>query len=395
MARIIPLFHQNPWGPPPGNDNRGGQRRPSGPDHGDMDELLQRMKRRWSGGGNNGGKDKNASFGGAALLGLALLALFVGQDMFYIIDEGHRGIVRRFGKPLEDSSGAPVLKEPGPHFKFPAPIDRIVKVRTDEIRKEEIGFESLTYVSRTGLSSQEKSRLNESLMLTGDENIIDVKLVVQWKIKDPVQYSFNVRDEYGESSVKMAAESAIREVLGGMNYTDAIVGEGRTKIESEMKEELQGTLDSYHMGVLITSVDLRHIDPPEEVIDAFRDVQTAKANKETMINQAQAYSNDVLPKAGGQAERALQQAMAYKEEKINVAKGESQRFLSVYTEYVKARDVTRKRMYMETMEKMLSSMDKTLVDPHISEKGGGVVPYLPLGDKARVSTAVSAPAQQQ
>ena len=386
MARIITLNRENPWGPPPGNDNRGARRRQSA-DNADMDELLERMKKRWSGGGGKGGGKKNGkqSLSGPILLGLALIALFLGQDMFYIIEEGHRGIVRRFGKPLEASDGSYILKEPGPHLKFPSPVDRILKVRTEEIRKEEIGFESFTYAGRTGFSAQEKSRLNESLMLTGDENIIDVKLVVQWKIKDPVKYSFNVRDQYGESTVKMAAESAIREVLGGMKYTDSIVGEGRAKIEGEMKEDLQKTLDSYDIGILITSVDLKHIDPPEEVIDAFRDVQTAKANKETMINQAQAYSNDVLPKAKGQAERVLQQSLAYKEEKINEAKGASQRFLSVYNEYKKAKDVTRKRMYMETMEKMLANMDKVLVDPEISD--GGVVPYLPLGGSGRVTGA--------
>jgi len=384
MARIFSLDRKNPWGPPHGNDNRGA-RRPSG-DAPDMDELLERMKKRWSGGGNNNGGNAGGgrpSSAGPLLRGLAVRVLFLGQDMFYIIEEGHRGIVRRFGKPLEQSDGTPLLKEPGPHLKFPSPVDRILKVRTEEIRKEEIGFESFSYAGRGGIASQEKSRLNESLMLTGDENIIDVKLVVQWKIKDPVKYSFNVRDEYGESTVKMAAESAIREVLGGMTYTDSIVGEGRAKIEGEMREQLQETLDSYNIGILITSVDLKHIDPPEEVIDAFRDVQTAKANKETMINQAQAYSNDVLPKAKGQAERVLQQALAYKEEKVNEANGESQRFLAIYKEYAKAKDVTRKRMYMETMEKMLANMDKTLVDPKISE-GSGVVPYLPLaGGKAQ------------
>jgi membrane protease subunit HflK len=372
---------RNPWGNMPGNDNRGAGRPPQ-QEGTDIDALLEQVKRRFSSGGGNGEGKGGGAFPGA-VFALVMLAVFLGQDMFYIIDEGHRGIVRRFGKALEHQDGTPILKEPGPHLKLPSPIDRVIKVRTDEIRKEEIGFESFAYRSREGVEQKEKSRLNESLMLTGDENIIDVKLVVQWKIKDPVQYSFNVRDDYNESTVKSVAESAIREVLGGMRYTEAILGEGRVKIEGMMKESLQSMLDSYRIGILITSVDLKHIDPPEQVIDAFRDVQTAKANKETAINQAQAYSNDAIPRAKGQAERVLQEALAYKEEKVAQAKGESDRFLSVYAEYGKAKDVTRKRLYMETMEAMMVNMDKVLIDPAI----GGVVPYLPLDTVRSAKTA--------
>lgn len=370
------LYNNGPWGSP-GNDNRK-KTRPAGNGNADFEDMLRKMRGRFSGGGNGNGASGGKNEGGGLFTVVIILGvLLLARDIFYIIDEGHQGIVLRFGKVLTDSEGQPRLVEPGPHFRLPTPIDRVITVRTDEIRKEEIGFASASV--RGG---NERGRPSESLMLTGDENIIDLKLVIQWKVKDAVNYAFEVRDAFGENTVKIAAESAIREVAGRMRYTEAILGEGRALIESEMKEELQAILDSYNQGILVTSVDLKHIDPPEEVIDAFRDVQTAKANKERVINQSQAYSNDVIPRAKGRAERTLQEAAAYKEEKVAKARGETERFKSVYNEYKGAKDVTRKRIYTESMEAVISQMDKVLVDPSASKN---IVPYLPLSEAERAA----------
>jgi modulator of FtsH protease HflK len=212
----------------------------------------------------------------------------------------------------------------------------------------------------------------ESLMLTGDENIVDVDFVVFWRIKDAQHYLFNIQNP--EITVKEVAESAMREVVG-QNNIQPILTEARQKTEQAVQKLMQDVLDFYGSGVRIDQVQLQKVDPPSQVIDAFRDVQAARADKERLQNEAFAYANRIVPEARGEAERILQAARAYKEQTVAEATGQTARFLKVYEEYKKAPEVTRKRMYLETMERILGGTDKIILD---SKGGQGVVPFLPL-----------------
>lgn len=361
---------KGPWGQggqkPPG----GGQRPPfEGGENLDqvIEEWQKKLKQMLPGGGPGGGKGEKKIFFTFAMVGLVLVLL---ADMFYIVEEGSRGVVMRFGSYSRTA-------DPGPHLRLPTPIENVSVVQVDAIRTEEIGFRTSTARSegRNRSSYEQSALLSESLMLTGDENIVDVNLDVQWNVKDAKDYLFNVRDSLGENTVKSAAESAIRDIIGESDYTFAIEGNGRAEITTKTQNLLREILDSYNMGVNITSIQIKQIDPPAQVIDTFRDVQTARADKEREINQAEAFSNDILPRAKGDAERLLREAEAYKQEVIAQAEGESQRFLSVYDKYRVAKDVTKRRMYLETMETVLEKVDKILIDNSV---GGGVVPYLPL-----------------
>jgi len=211
----------------------------------------------------------------------------------------------------------------------------------------------------------------ESLMLTGDENIVDVDFKVQWRIKDAVAYLFNIQNP--EGTVKAVAESAMREMVGRYNI-QPIITEARQKIEASVQELMQGALDSYEAGIEITQVQMQKVDPPLQVIDAFRDVQAARADQERAQNEAQAYSNKVIPEARGEAARIVEDASAYRDKNIAEARGQADRFLKIYGEYRKAPEVTRERMFLETMERVFSGTDKIILD----DKAGGVVPYLPL-----------------
>jgi membrane protease subunit HflK len=226
-------------------------------------------------------------------------------------------------------------------------------------------------------------------MLTGDENIVEADATVFWKIRDPLDYAFKVYDP--EGTVKVAAESAIREVIG-RNPIQAALSDRRQEIGDEAQELLQSLLDSYHTGILVTQVQLERVDPPELVIDAFNDVQRARADQERARNEAEAYSNDIIPRARGQAERIKQNAEAAKSQLISLARGEAGSFLSVYETYKQHKDVIAERLYIETMEQVLKNAGKVIVDA--SGKGlADVVPYLPLAEGGvRVPAAVAAPA---
>lgn len=346
--------NEGPWG-----------RRPTPPPENEFDDFVrkvqERLKRTLSGNGGGGG----APFVTPKLIALglvvALLAWF--STGFFIVEEGWQGVVLRFGEYNR-------LASPGPNYHLPAPFESVTKIPADRVNTVEVGFRG--NIAGFGLAT-ERTNLDESLMLTGDENIVDVRLVVQWDIKSAPDYLFNVREA---STVKSAAESAVREVIGSMSYRAAIEGEGRDKITTDAKVLLQQILDDYAMGVNIRSVQIKQIDPPAQVIDAFRDVQTARADKEREINQADAYRNDIIPRAKGDAARIVQEAEAYKNEVVARAKGEAQRFVSVYNEYAQAKDVTKKRMYLETMESILAGTPKILIDE--SGRSSGVIPYLPL-----------------
>ncbi len=215
-------------------------------------------------------------------------------------------------------------------------------------------------------------------MLTGDENIVDINFVVLWMIKDAGQFLFNIRDP--ETTVKAVAESVMREIIGKTPIAEATT-EARGRIEVNSREQMQQILDAYGAGILITQVQLQKVDPPSEVIDAFRDVQRAQADRERAQNEAEAFANDILPRARGDAERISQEAQAYRQEVVAKAEGEASRFLAVYQAYSKARDVTTKRIYLETMEQVLRGMNKVVIDPSAST--AGVVPYLPLPELER------------
>ncbi|MEN3976337.1 FtsH protease activity modulator HflK [Emcibacter sp. SYSU 3D8] len=349
---------RGPWGQGP---------RPTGPTPPNLDELLRRgqdrMKTLFPGGGG--------SFGGARgiAIGLGLLFVFWIFSGSYLIKPGQQGTVLIFGA----WDGVP--KGEGWHWAPPAPIGKVIKLRVQEVRRLEIGFASSPAVRG---AVTETNRLTESLMLTGDENIIDVDFEVFWRIDNAGKYLFNIQDQ--EDTVKGVAESAMREVIGQRPLESALT-KGRLEVEQETQELMQQTLTSYDAGVLITDVKLRKADTPAEVIDDFRDVQAAGADREAKINEAQKYRAEVIPAARGQAAQIVQQAEAYKAEVVARSQGEAARFTSVYDEYRQSSDVTKKRMYIETMEQVLRNVNKVIID-----NKGGVVPYLPLPEVQKRQT---------
>ncbi len=346
-----------------------------------VDFLNAKKKKSTGGSGNNfGNTDLQLPTGKIFIILLSITLLFWLSTGFYTIQPDEEGVVLRFGKYNRTSI-------PGLNYKFPSPIETVTKVSTTRINREIIGFRP------TGMQSQTSSRFfsskssenadqdiqsipQESQMLTGDENIIDINFDVQWKVKDAKDYLFNLRDLNHENTVKSCAESAMREVIGLQKISDALAPE-RFQIEQKAKHLLQEMLDNYKAGVHIERLQMLRVQPPLEVIDSYRDVQSAKADKEKLINEALAYRNSILPRARGEAEQYIQEAEGYKQQVIANAQGESSRFNSVYNEYQKAKDVTRKRMYLETMEDILAGMDKIIMDGNSS---GSVVPYLPLNE---------------
>jgi membrane protease subunit HflK len=251
----------------------------------------------------------------------------------------------------------------------------VITPKVTRVNRVEVGFISPSEAGR-GASSREVP--NESLMLTGDENIVDINFVLLWQIKDAGQFLFNVRDP--ETTVKAVAESVMREIIGKTPIVEATT-EGRGAIELAAREQTQQILDAYGAGILVNQVQLQKVDPPGEVIDAFRDVQRAQADRERAQNEAETFANDILPRARGEAERLLQEAQAYRQEVVARAEGDARRFIAVYDEYVKAQDVTTRRIYLETMEDVLRDMNKVVIDSTAS--GAGVVPYLPLPELER------------
>jgi membrane protease subunit HflK len=350
---------QGPWGGRPG-----GQQPP------DLEELLRRSQekvRKLFPGGAGGGPGGNRK----ALIAVPLILIAVWlASGFYRVQPSEQGVVLRFGARTETTL-------PGLNWHFPAPIETVLTPQVTRSNRVEVGFRSAADVGRT-TSASAREVSNESLMLTGDENIVDINFVLLWMIKDAGDYLFNVRDP--ESTVKAVAESVMREIIGKTPIAEATT-EARGAIELGAREQTQAILDSYGAGVLVTQVQLQKVDPPGEVIDAFRDVQRAQADRERAQNEAETFANDILPRARGEAERISQEAQAYRQEVVARAEGDAQRFLSVYEEFDKARDVTTRRIYLETMEEVLRNVNKVLIDQ--SASGSGVVPYLPLPELER------------
>lgn len=292
---------------------------------------------------------------------------------FYQVQPNEQGVVVRFGKYIDTTDA-------GLHYHLPFPIEEVFKVNITQERSINLGVQEAYNVSnvrgiRNGGNYSEDAlkSFTESHMLTGDENIVDINLTIVWKIKDAKDYLFNMRDP--DQTVRVAAQSVLREIVGQSEMQPIITGD-RGKIEDDTKEELQKVLDEFGSGVSIVRVKLQKADPPKQVVDAFNEVQRAKADMERFKNEAEAYRNEILPKARGEAAQRLQNAQAYKEAVVNKAQGDADRFVSVYNAYKGGKEVTLKRLYLETMEDVLNNSNKVIVDP--SPKGSNVLPYLPL-----------------
>jgi len=345
----------SPWGSPPGGGGNGSGRGPTPPDIEEIIKNIQRTINRFlPGGGAKGGKP--------LILILVILAIVWAASGLYRVLPDEQGVVLRFGKFVNTT-------QPGLNYHFPYPIETALTPKVTKVNRMDVGFRS---GADSGFSSGGVADVpEESLMLTGDENIVNIDFSVFWVIKDAGNFLFKIQDPQG--TVKAAAETAMREVIA-RSKIQPILTEGRSRIEIDTQEIIQNILDEYNSGIQVTQVQTQKADPPDQVIDAFRDVQAARADMERSKNEAQAYANDVIPRARGEAAKILQAAEAYKKEVVARAEGEASRFLAIYTEYAKAKEVTQERMYLETMEKVLADIDKIIID----KNAGGVVPYLPL-----------------
>jgi membrane protease subunit HflK len=298
---------------------------------------------------------------GVLIVVAALFVLWLASGFYRVLPD-EVGIVLRFGAYNRTT-------QPGLNYHLPSPIERADTPSVTRVNRTEIGY-------RSSDGRQSGSRLipEEALMLTGDENIVDINFSVFWVIKDAQSYLFNIRDP--EMTVKSAAESAMREVIGEIPIAVALA-EGRGKIEIEVTKLLQQLLDFYQSGITINSVQLQRVDPPDPVIDAFRDVQRAIADRDRLRNEAESYRNDILPKARGDAVRIRQEAEAYRQQVINGAQGDASRFDQVYQAFKVSKDITAQRLYLETMEEILKSSRKIIIDKP-AQGQSGVLPYLPL-----------------
>ena len=361
------------WNEPGGsqdNDPWGGRRKKQGPP--DLDDIVRKIQQKLAGlfggkggsGSGGGGAPKGAAPGIFALVIVAAV-VWVAVDSVYIIQPAERGVVLRFGKYVDTLM-------PGPSIRLPRPIEQVIRVDVDQIRTVEVGYRSE--------GRQQAAILSEASMLTQDENIVDVKLAVQYKVKSPADYLFHDRDP--DITIRDATESSIREVVG-KSKMDFVLKEGRSEVAARTKDLLQAILDRYNNGLLVTSVNLQDAQPPEQVQEAFLDAIRAREDQDRLINEAEAYSNEVIPKARGGAARITEDANAYKAKIVATAEGDVSRFSQILREYQKAPEVTRERMYLESMESVMNNTSKVLVDV---EKGSNLL-YLPLDKIMQRSTA--------
>lgn len=353
--------NRGPWGQGP---KGGGGNQPP-----DLDELIRRgqekLKQIFPGGSGRGGGSGSGGTGASGggmrgpliVLGLVVL-VFLGWSSFYRVNTDQQGIVLRFGDYVRKT-------EPGLHFKLPYPLETVMLPIVTRINRVDIGLRD------TG-GNTSVSVADESMMLTGDENIVDIGVIVQWRIKDAEKFLFNVQN--AADAVKPVAESAMREAVG-QSRIEVLQTTGRNAVQDKVRTYTQNALDAYGAGIEITEVKLQKVDPPAQVIDSFRDVQAARADQERMRNEAQAYANTVVPKARGDSARITQSAEAYREQIVAEAQGQAKRFELIYDQYKLAKDVTRRRIYLETMQSVLGDTNKIIMD---ETGGGGVLPYLPL-----------------
>jgi len=364
----MPWSNQSGGGGPWGSGSRGpwgSGPQSQGPRPPDLEDLLRRGQDRLRTllPGNLGGR-------GVAIIALIAVALW-GLSGFFRVEPDEVGVVLRFGKFVREV-------QPGLNYHLPYPIETALTPQALRVNKVNIGFRESDDMRR-GTTLRDVPE--ESLMLTGDENIVDVDFSVLWRVKANAvgDFLFSVQDPPG--AVKAVAESAMRQVIGRSNIQAILTG-ARQTIETGVQELMQQTLDSYGAGITVQQVQLQKVDPPTQVIDAFRDVQAARSDLERAQNEAQTYANKVVPEARGRAAKIIQDAEAYRAQTVAEAKGQASRFTQVYDQYKKAPDVTRQRIYLETMERVFGGTDKTIIDTG-PQGAQGVVPYLPLGELAR------------
>lgn len=332
---------KDPWG------NKGGNQ--DGPP--DLDEVFKKLNEKVTNlfggkGGRSGGRgSSSAGSKGIGFVAVILLVLWALSGI-YIIDEGREGVVLRFG-------GFDRITQPGPHW-YPRFIEKVEIVDVERVRSLNIG-----------------GTTHESLMLTHDENIVDIQFAVQYKVSNVKDYVFNVRDP--DTTLRQVTETAMREVVG-KNDMDFVIKDGRVEVATRTKGLMQDILNIYKTGLVVTNLNMQNAQPPEQVQHAFNDAIKAREDKERLVNEAEAYSNDILPRARGKAARMSQEAAAYRDEIIAKASGETNRFLKILNEYKKAPAVTRERLYLETMEDVLGSSNKVMIDV----KKGNNLMYLPL-----------------
>ena len=343
-----------PWGTGP---------QQPGPKLPDLEQFLRRSQdklRNVLPGGNLGSR-------GLGLLALAAIAIW-GFSGFFRVDPDELGVVLRFGKYVRDA-------KPGLNYHLPYPIESVLTPKVTRVNRIDIGMR-LVEDLRRGTTMRDVPE--ESLMLTGDENIVDVNFSILWLVKPSgaSDYLFNIQQP--EGTVKAVAESAMREIVGRSTLQPVLTE--RQPIETAVQELMQSTLNKYGSGIQITQVQLQKVDPPSQVIDSFRDVQAARADLERAQNEAQTYANKVVPEARGRAAQITQNAEAYRQQTVAEAKGATSRFLQIYDEYNKAPEVTRRRMYLETMERLFRGTDKIITDSGATR---GIVPYLPLDQLTR------------
>jgi membrane protease subunit HflK len=349
----------------PPNDPQWGKKNNEGPP--DLDEILRKLQQKISGllgfrsrgpgtpsGGNHGGNHvSNAVGGGVVFVILLIIAVWLASG-FYIVDEGRRGVVLRLGKYLETTM-------PGPRWHIPYPIETVEVVNVSQVRTVEVGYRG----------NPKNKQPQEALMLTDDENIVDVQFAVQYTLKSPEDWLFNNKNP--DDNVLQAAETAVREVVG-KSKMDFVLSQGRSEVSSRVKVLMQNILDRYKTGISITTVNLQGASAPEQVQPAFEDVVRAQQDRERFKNEGQAYANDVVPKARGVSARLIEEANGYRQTVVNTAQGDASRFRQILAEYEKAPQVTRERIYLDTMQQVLGATSKVIVD----QKGGQNLLYLPL-----------------
>ncbi len=329
----------------------------------DIEEMVKRTQERvkrilpvWFGSGR-----------GLLLAFVAVVGLWLATGV-YQVRPGEQSLELLFGRFVASNG-------PGLNYWFPSPIGEVQILNVEQTNQINVGFRG---AGEGGRGSSARDVLHESLMLTLDQNIIDVDMIVQWRIKNAADFAFNIRNP--QDTIKLVAESAIREVMGQTLLEDALTLK-RQDVDDRTKQLIQQVLDSYGAGVLITEVKQLKVDPPAEVIDSFNDVQRARQDQDRLVNEALAYRNDIVPRAKGEAERIIQAAGAYKDQLLREAEGDAKRFLSVYEAYLSGRDVTMRRLYLERMQEVLKNTQNVIIDQNAT--GPGVIPYLPLPEVQR------------
>ncbi len=327
----------------------------------DIDELLNNLQSKFKG----GLPQKNF-----AMLAIAAVVVIWLATGFFIVDPQEQGIIKRFGVVQQ-------IVTPGPHYHLPSPIETVQIEKVTAIRRIEIGFRTID----PGPPAKYRQVRKESLMLTGDENIVDVQFTVQYRIANLEDYFYQMTEP--EETVKAAAESAMREVVGDNKVMDALTV-GKSSIESATAQLLQETLNSYQSGIRIENVKLQDVHPPDQVKESFKDVVSAREDREKMINEAEGYKNNLIPTARGEAAQILNKAQAYYDETVNQAIGQADRFNAIYAEYRQAEDITRERIQLETMARVLPSSNKVIAD---KELGQNFLPFLPITEMQKQASA--------